>query len=127
MKASTHKIADMHPKLAAPYKTLLVAQRASLLEQLAVLRGGEFGRAEASAEHFGQKEDSSAQINTERELEFALDARESAELNQVQAALDRIEADNYGVCVDCGIDIPAARLHATPEAERCITCQQATE
>ena len=74
MKASTHKIADMHPTLAAPYKTLWVAQRASLLEQRAVLRGGEFGRAEASAEHFGHKEDSSAQINTERELEFAQEA-----------------------------------------------------
>ena len=127
MKASTQKIADMHPKLAAPFKNLLLAQRASLLERRAVLRGGEFSRAEASAEHFGQKEDSSAQINTERELEFALDARESAELNQVQAALDRIAAGGYGVCVDCGTDIPAARLHATPEAERCMACQQATE
>lgn len=127
MKASTQKIADMHPKLAAPFKNLLLAQRASLLEQRAVLRGGEFSRAEASAEHFGQKEDSSAQINTERELEFALDARESAELSQVQAALDRIAAGGYGVCVDCGTDIPAARLHATPEAERCMACQQATE
>ena len=65
----------MHPKLAAPYKTLLVAQRTSLLEQRANLRGGAVGRAEASAEHFGQKEDSSAQLNTERELEFAMDAR----------------------------------------------------
>ena len=77
----------MHPKLAAPYKTLLVAQRTSLLEQRANLRGGAVGRAEASAEHFGQKEDSSAQLNTERELEFALDARESAELNQVQGTI----------------------------------------
>jgi len=90
----------MHPKLAAPFKNLLLAQRVSLLEQRASLRGGAVGRVEASAQHFGQKEDSSAQINTERELEFALDARESAELNQVQAA---------------------------PEAERCIACQQATE
>ncbi len=127
IKGSFHKITDMHPKLAAPYKTLLVAQRTSLLEQRANLRGGAVGRAEASAEHFGQKEDSSAQLNTERELEFALDARESAELNQVQAALDRIAAGSYGVCIDCGTDIPAARLYATPEAERCIACQQITE
>ena len=117
----------MHPKLAAPYKTLLLAQRAGLLEQRAIMRGGVFTRAEASAKHFGEKEDSSAQINTERELEFALDARVSAELNQAQAALNRIDVDTYGVCIDCGTDIPAARLHATPEAERCIACQQITE
>jgi DnaK suppressor protein len=117
----------MHPELTAPFKTLLLAQRASLLEQRAILRGGAIGRAEASAEHFAQPEDSSAQLSTERELEFALDARESAELNQVQAALDRIAAGRYGVCIDCGTEIPAARLHATPEAERCIACQQITE
>lgn len=90
------------------------------------MRGGVFSRAEASAKHFGEKEDSSAQINIERELEFAQDAHVSAAINQAQSALNRISADTYGVCIDCGTNIPAARLHATPEAERCIACLQAT-
>ena len=113
--------------LTAPFKDLLLARRASLQSQLATLRGGPVGRVEASAEHFAAVQDSPSQTSTERELELALDDRESAELNQVQAALDRIAAGRYGVCIDCGTDIPAARLHATPEAERCIACQQITE
>lgn len=117
----------MRQELAAPFKTLLLAQRASLLEQLASLRGGDVSRAVASSEHFGQPDDSSAQLSTERELEFALDARESDELNQVQAALDRVAAGTYGVCLDCGIDIPLARLHATPAAARCMACQAMRE
>ena len=117
----------MRQELAAPFKTLLLAQRAALLEQLSSLRGGTAGRVEASVEHFSQPEDSSAQLNTERELEFALDARESAELNHIQAALDRIAAGTYGACIDCGTDIPLARLHAAPEATRCVACQAATE
>ena len=40
----------MRTELTAPFKEQLLAQRASLLEQLANLRGGTVGRAEASAE-----------------------------------------------------------------------------
>ena len=111
----------------APFKQQLRAQRASLLEQLASLRGGTVGRAEASADHYGQSEDSTAQVSTERELEFALDERENDELSMVDAALRRIEAGTYGHCLDCGAEIPAARLHAAPEASRCIACQQKAE
>ena len=110
-----------------PFQTKLLAQRASLLEQLNNLRGGTVSRAEASAEHFGRPEDSTAQVNTARDLEFALDERESAELRLVDAALARIEAGTYGQCIDCGIEIPAARLHAAPHAARCIACQEKAE
>jgi len=112
----------------APFKQQLLQQRASLLAQLASLRGGAIGRAEASAAHFGEREeDSRAQMETEREMEFTLDARESAELDAIDAALQRIEDGTYGVCIDCGVDIPAARLHAAPETQRCVRCQEQYE
>jgi len=118
----------MSTQITAPFKQQLLQQRSTLLAQLASLRGGNIGRAQASAEHFGnQKEDSRAQLETERDLEFTLDARESAELDAVDAALKRIEAGTYGVCTDCGTDIPAARLHAAPETPRCIACQDKFE
>lgn len=110
-----------------PFKNQLLAQRTSLLAQLRSLRGGSVGRVEASVDHFGQTEDSPAQVSTARDLEFALDARESAELDQIEAALQRIEAGTYGQCVDCGVQIPTARLHAAPEAARCVPCQAKTE
>lgn len=117
----------MLSKLIPLLKAQLLAQRASLTGQLVSLRGGNVGRAEASAEHFGHPEDSTAQTNTERELEFALDAHESAELRLVEEALSRMEAGTYGVCVDCGTEIPPARLKAAPEAARCIACQEKVE
>lgn len=117
----------MSTRITAPFQKQLLAQRANLLEQLAGLRGGTVGRAEASAEHFGHPEDSEAQVNSARDLEFALDERETAELRLLDAALDRIKAGTYGQCTDCGVDIPAARLHAAPAASRCLACQQKTE
>lgn len=118
----------MSTQITAPFKQQLQEQRASLLSQLASLRGGSVGRAEASAAHFGEREpDSRAQMESERGLEFALDARESAELDAIDAALKRIEDGVYGLCIDCGVDIPAARLHAAPETLRCVSCQEKAE
>lgn len=117
----------MNIRSIAPYKERLLAQRASLHEQLQTLRGGDMGRVEASADHFGGHPDSTAQTHTARDLELALDAHESAELDQVEAALQRIENGNYGQCSDCGVAIPSARLDAAPEAPRCMDCQEKTE
>ncbi len=117
----------MNQQQAAPYQHQLLDLRAALLSQMAEQRGGVVSRADVAAEHFGRPEDSSAQLATERELEFALGERETAELGAIDAALARIEAGTYGDCTDCGVHIPAARLHATPEAPRCIPCQEKVE
>ena len=117
----------MDKQLAASLQETLLLQRANLLAQIAELRGGDVGRAEASAEHFGKSEDNRAQTNTARDLELALDARETAELVAVDAALQRIKSGTYGQCVACGVDIAVARLHAAPEAERCVDCQEKSE
>ncbi len=110
------------------FKKQLLRQRAELLAQLANLRGGNVSRVQASVNHFGEREpDSRGQTETERQMEFTLDEREGAELDTVEAALRRIADGSYGVCVDCGTDIPVARLHATPETSRCVTCQTRNE
>ena len=111
----------------APYQQQLLEMRATLLAQISAQRGGTISRAEAAADHFGQPEDSRAQVATERELEFALGERETAELSAIAAALTRIEAGSYGLCTDCDATIPAARLQASPEAMRCIACQEKAE
>ena len=109
------------------FKSALLAQRSSLVEQLAILRGGTVGRAEASTEHFATRDDTPAAANSARDLEFALDAHDTAEIAAVNAALKRIEDGSYGECLDCGAHITEARLHAAPEAVRCIHCQEKLE
>lgn len=109
------------------FKTLLTQQRADLLKQLRTLRGGDVGRAEASAEHFARSQDSDAQMATARDLELALDEHETQELAAIDAALARIAAGTYGQCIDCGADIAPQRLQAAPEAARCIGCQERAE
>lgn len=50
---------------------------------------------------------------------------ERAELVRISDALARIEDGSYGRCVVCGGAIPAARLRAAPEADRCAGCAAA--
>jgi RNA polymerase-binding protein DksA len=53
--------------------------------------------------------------------------REVQEIADIEAALERIKAGTYGICVDCGDDIVRERLEAYPTAKRCITCQTRRE
>lgn len=50
-------------------------------------------------------------------------ARDMDELNEIADALARMQDQRYGLCIDCGGDIPFARLKVQPTAQRCIQCQ----
>ena len=63
----------------------------------------------------------------DQELDETREMMLAAEADQVELALQRLAAGDYGKCVDCGKDIPAARLDAVPESIRCIDDQQRYE
>tara|TARA_Y100000310_G_C20387155_1_gene670986 strand:- start:205 stop:561 length:357 start_codon:yes stop_codon:yes gene_type:complete len=52
---------------------------------------------------------------------------ESHELGRVEHALNQIRVGRYGICEDCEVAIPMARLRALPHATRCVKCQQEAE
>jgi DnaK suppressor protein len=56
-------------------------------------------------------------------------SRRAAELRlqQVAAALRRLDDDEYGDCLQCGEEVGEARLEARPEAPFCIGCQSVRE
>jgi RNA polymerase-binding transcription factor DksA len=53
--------------------------------------------------------------------------RDTEELREVERALARLEAGDYGLCIDCGTPLPYVRLDAVPEAARCLHCEEARE
>ena len=70
----------MDAQHATAFKQKLEHQRAELLAQIAEQRGGKASRVEVAAEHFAHNEDSDAQVNTARDLEFAINEHETAGL-----------------------------------------------
>jgi len=108
-------------------KTKLLAQRAELLERMAFERGGVLGRAEVAAELYEHSPSDNAQLRSEREDSFAMNEHETAELADIDRALERMASGQYGICIDCETTIEPARLMATPTASRCIDCQSSLE
>ena len=54
----------------------------------------------------------------------ATHARREAEGRQINAALRRLEDDEFGYCEACGEDIPEARLVLSPTACKCVSCSR---
>jgi DnaK suppressor protein len=109
------------------YRERLLQERTQLLQRIAEQRGGLVSRADMAADHFDNSYQSRAQIRSERQTEFAINEHETAELGDIEAALERLDAGTYGQCTDCGMTIPPARLNAYPTAKRCIDCQTQKE
>jgi DnaK suppressor protein len=109
------------------YRERLLQERTQLLQRIAEQRGGLVSRADMAADHFDNSFQSRAQIRSERQTEFAINEHETAELGDIEAALERLDAGTYGQCTDCGVTIPPARLNAYPTAKRCIACQTVAE
>lgn len=51
-----------------------------------------------------------------------LQEREQAKLGQVVSAFERMDEGTYGVCVECGGNIPFERLQVFPETPTCTSC-----
>ena len=99
----------------APYKAKLEARLAELERRL--------GKIEHDLE-----ETPNADVEeraTEREGDEVLEDLGTAglaEIRMIHAALRRIEAREYGFCVNCGEEISPERLDAVPHAARCRNC-----
>lgn len=52
---------------------------------------------------------------------------ERQSLEEIDEALERIEADNFGVCKSCKQTIPEKRLQVRPASLFCLVCQQKIE
>jgi DnaK suppressor protein len=68
-----------------------------------------------AGDHVAEAADRMARSRAAGELEKLVD--------EVTAALAKLEAGTYGMCDQCGRAIPEGRLEALPWATRCVDCQ----
>jgi DnaK suppressor protein len=62
-----------------------------------------------------------------KELNFSLSDAERNLLMLIEEAFNRMKADKYGVCTNCGTTIGEKRLQAVPWTPFCIDCQELQE
>lgn len=54
----------------------------------------------------------------------ALEAEAVQQIAEIEAALQRLEAGTYGVCVTCGEPVGEGRLKVRPAATQCRDCAE---
>ena len=94
------------PSTGDRFRALLESQRAEFVRE----------REEALAECAQSVPDPVAQRR-------AADLRDT--IDQVDAALARIDAGTYGRCTGCGTSIPEERLELRPFSATCVACTSA--
>jgi DnaK suppressor protein len=65
--------------------------------------------------------------NFEQEFTLGLMENDGDALEQIEAALERIEENTFGQCEECGAKIPKTRLNAIPYAALCVKCASTNE
>ena len=81
---------------------------------------------EISSGDIGDEADVASQT-FEKEMMFEMSNGERIVLDDIEAALRKIEKGEFGFCESCRKKITSQRLKAMPWARYCIECQTRTE
>lgn len=92
-----------------------------------LLSGDFLGGARNNIDNGGRDEGDSSVIDVAQDMALERSVSEGLELAEVQRALERMEHGEYGICVDCGEEIPVERLKVQPTATRDVACQERFE
>jgi DnaK suppressor protein len=68
-----------------------------------------------------------ASADTNKNMLLRIRERESRLISKIRQALQRISDGDYGICEQCGDDIPINRLKARPVTTQCIDCKTKEE
>ena len=104
-------------------KARLLEKRRELLSKMNL---GFLGRS-VGGNHVGDDLIDQAQESENWESSFQIAEIESAAVEQINEAIERIDSGTYGVCEICHLPIPPARLKALPSAHLCVQCQSGLE
>jgi len=105
---------------------LLVADRAAATELIETIKGGldSFSVSQRGVIAVDEHDPEGQSVAVQRSESAVMLAQARQHLDEVNAAMSRLEDGSYGVCEGCGRGIPLARLKARPQATRCISCAQ---
>jgi DnaK suppressor protein len=111
------KKAQSAAKRPKDYRTLLLAKKAELSSSLRTKLDTLAGPGGAAVEDL-------APVFYDQFIALRINRLDYLQLKLIEAALARIDSEEYGVCMDCGNAIASVRLEAIPWAVRCIACQE---
>ena len=101
------------------YKQLLLAEKESLLS---IDELSEEGRETVTLDQQSVGRLSRMDALQGQAMNNAIQVRRQQAIAKIDAALKRVEEDEYGYCVNCGDEINQKRLNLDPAAACCTNC-----
>ena len=114
---------QMDKKRLDYYKKKLQSRREELMKTIA--RTEEEGR-QADDDQTVDLADKAANSYT-KEFLFGMTNTDRTILSMIDAALKRIQSNEFGLCANCQEEMQQKRLEAVPWAKNCISCQEKAE
>jgi len=123
--ATTMPERDMDAPALERFRSLLLSMKREAIDAVeGRLHGhGEHRHDEAALPRHADETDDEAAAETQRQADVTHLNRSATALHDIESALARIDAGDYGLCVDCDEAIDPRRLQAHPAALRCAHCQ----
>ncbi|WP_449279179.1 TraR/DksA family transcriptional regulator [Leucobacter sp. GX0328] len=111
-------------EVSAGIESQLVSARQHALERVAKLEADldALTRARRSESDDDEHDPEGETLSAQWSLRAGLLEDARATLRQADAALGRLAAGTYGVCIVCGGPIPEGQLEARPFRDQCVKC-----
>ena len=112
----------MNEKQREHFKNILLNWKSELMEEV----DRTVNHMKDEAANFPDPADRATQ-EEEFSLELRTRDRERKLIKKIDKTIDHIDADDYGFCDACGVEIGIKRLEARPTATLCIDCKTLDE
>jgi DnaK suppressor protein len=114
--AEIHRKEQLRAILAERKASLLVELRKSMEEQ----------RTENCSMSFelAQDDGDKSVEDHERHVQASVQSIKSEQLDLIDQALEKLAAGTYGICAECGCEIPLQRMAIQAFASYCVSCQE---
>jgi DnaK suppressor protein len=112
----------MNENQRSHFKQILLAWKRELMEEV----DRTVSHMKDEAANFPDPADRATQ-EEEFSLELRTRDRERKLIRKIDSTIERIEANDYGFCDQCGVEIGIRRLEARPTANLCVDCKTLDE
>lgn len=112
------------------WRDRLLEERGQIERELEALRQSTSATVQEASGDLSNHSSHPADLGTdtmEREKAFLFVSQKRRRLDEIDIALQRIEAGSFGICEVCGREIPPRRLESLPSASMCVPCKEVLE
>ena len=105
-------------------RSLLKTKKAALLANLRKSMGEQRTENARMSFELAQDDGDKSVEDHEHHVQSAVQSMKSEQLDDIEQALEKLAEGSYGICAECGCEIPIQRLAIQPAASYCVACQE---